>query len=169
MSLKQLLYIFISIIIVLMFGLDMKFKCVDNHKTIIFNKTNNQLLPLDEVLIKETKDLMTEHFSLGEINSQIIELFKYHETLKLPNNKIKVTSDSSLYIEKPNYKYDYLNITYGDGDKIISVPYKWENNKAVNFDLSVLNKNKLHMFQIIFINQYDLDNSETYLFKLSFI
>ncbi len=56
MSLKQLLYIFISIIIVLMIGLDMKFKCVDNHKTIIFNKTNNQLLPLDEVLIKETED-----------------------------------------------------------------------------------------------------------------
>lgn len=131
----------------------------DNHvrlhsnQGIFFNK-DHELFPIYSLKLLDSSNLIGQQLNDETLRESLIEIFyNEREKMDIPVNELKVNQELKLHLNKNFKKPLIVNTIYSDQQKKIIIPYEWENEEYVQFDVNDLKKHVVYTFQVTYISQ----------------
>ncbi len=143
---------------------------IHNNQGIFFNK-DNELFPVYSLKTLDSSYLIGSEIDDESLRNSLLEIFyNGKEGLDIPINELSVNQELKIFLNKNFKKPIMINTIYSDTEREIIIPYEWEEENYVQFDVNNLKKNMVYTFQITYIKQDEniIKNIETYIFSIIF-
>ncbi|NLC54687.1 MAG: hypothetical protein GX769_02235 [Erysipelothrix sp.] len=143
---------------------------IHNNQGIFFNK-DNELFPIYSLKSLDSSDLIGSELDDESLKDSLLEIFyNGKEGLDIPINELSVNQELKIFLNKNFKKPIMINVIYSDTEREIIIPYEWEDENYVQFDVNNLKRNVVYTFQVTYIKQDDnvIKNIETYIFPVIF-
>lgn len=143
---------------------------IKNNQGIFFN-VDNELYPVYSLETLNSSEVGGEVKEDERLKEDLLEIFyNGKQESKIPVNELVVNSELKLLLNKNFKKPVKINAIYFDGDRTIIIPFEWEDNNYVQFDINNLKKDIVYNFQISYMKQDEgiVNDIETYFFSVLF-